>query len=210
MAKNNKRNSFLPWRKASEPEPSKLVPGSVHAQDLQQGNLYLVKLQFIKLALFEGWHDDMVVFSLLREESTPLRWSDTRLLVDQFQVFAAFDVDGNPAIFTWEKLLKASLPARWFEMFEEARRFQRDWAPYSDHAPTRVPVSLDNEASTIDRNQLQNIIQKEPGINRRQSMPSFRGNVKRTATNASRPPIPDRASFLPGEQNEENTMTTEQ
>jgi hypothetical protein len=210
MAKN-RLSSFLPWRTTSQPNPSQRLPGSLHVDDLQQGNLYLLKMQSVKVALFEGWHDDMVIFSVLREESSPMRWSDSRVLAGQFQVFAAFDPDGNPPILAWDKTLKTPVPAHWFLIFEEARRFQRAWSPYSDHSSSRSPLIKLPDSTTLDRHLLKEMLQHdEVTSGRKSAQSSFRGNGKRNSSNMKRPPIPNRSSFYANERNEENPIATKE
>ncbi|RUS34670.1 hypothetical protein BC938DRAFT_479190 [Jimgerdemannia flammicorona] len=101
-------------------------------EDLQQGKLYLLKINSVKLALFEGWNDDMCCFNLLREDAVPMRWSEARYLPGDFSAFDAFDSTGNPSIEMWRKSLRYPVPQNWFGMFEEARRKQRVWANGGD------------------------------------------------------------------------------
>jgi len=206
----NRLSSFLPWRSASETNPSKRLPGSIHVDDLRQGILYLLKTQSVRVALFEGWHDDMVIFSILREESSPMRWSDSRILAGQFQAFAAFDPDGNPPVLSWDKTFKTPIPAHWFQMFEEARRFQRDWSPYSDHTSSRTPLIKLPDSNTLDRHLLKEMLQHDEVASGRKSVQSsFRGNGKRNSSNTKRPPIPNRSSFYGNERKEENPIAIE-
>ncbi|RUP46164.1 hypothetical protein BC936DRAFT_147274 [Jimgerdemannia flammicorona] len=102
-------------------------PLSLDPDSLQQGELYICKIKLVKLALFEGWNDDMCCFSLLREESTPMRWSEARYLPGEFSAFEAFDPMGNPKLSLWENMHKPRISGNWFEKFEEARRKQRVW-----------------------------------------------------------------------------------
>ncbi|RUS24839.1 hypothetical protein BC938DRAFT_473002 [Jimgerdemannia flammicorona] len=104
---------------------------------LQQGELYICKIKWVKLALFEGWNDDMCCFRLLREDASPMRWSEARYVVDrylpgEFIAYDAFDSLGNPPLSLWDRTLGTKVPRNWFEMFEEARRKQRVWAAGDD------------------------------------------------------------------------------
>ncbi|KAG1470358.1 hypothetical protein G6F56_002730 [Rhizopus delemar] len=99
----------------------------IHYEQLQPGSLYITKVKQVSLALFEGWDDDMCCFSILRSEVEPMRWSETRQLPGDFDIYNAFDEYGNPPIHLWSRYLKTSLPANWFYMFEEARQKQRTW-----------------------------------------------------------------------------------
>jgi len=115
------------------------------AQELKQGSVYILKMDSAKIALFEGWNDELCTFSILRNEMNPMRWSEARFLPEGFSAFAAFDLHGNPPITDWKKILKAKIPLNWFEMFEDARRRQRDWTPYADHFASLKECRASNE-----------------------------------------------------------------
>lgn len=77
------KGSFKISRWSTQPPMPQEVKGTKEAvplepETLEQGKLYLCKIRFVKLALFEGWNDDMCCFSLLREDATPMRWSEAR------------------------------------------------------------------------------------------------------------------------------------
>jgi len=123
------------------------------SDSLRQGQLYLIRVRMVKLALFEGWNDDScLVFSILRDESTPMRWSEGKYLAGDFDVYEAFDSDGNPPIWIWKRFLNTEIPKNWFHMFEEARRRQSDWnAVYGedmkDNELSSRPQSVHNVGS---------------------------------------------------------------
>lgn len=148
MAKEDKQSRKMIGfnRKDKDSKFDTLIPGSVDSpapgpminqldtDSLRQGQLYLIRVRMVKLALFEGWNDDScLVFSILRDEHTPMRWSEGKYLAGDFDVYEAFDSDGNPPIWIWRKFLNTDIPKNWFFMFEEARRRQSDWnAVYGD------------------------------------------------------------------------------
>ncbi|RUS13187.1 hypothetical protein BC937DRAFT_86185 [Endogone sp. FLAS-F59071] len=116
---------------AKEVKPGKETT-SIEPEELQQGMLYLLQINGVKLALFEGWNDDMCCFNLLREDASPMRWSESRYLPGDFSTYEAFDATGNPSIELWRKALNSEVPRHWFIMFEEARRKQRVWSQGDD------------------------------------------------------------------------------
>ncbi|KAI9280788.1 hypothetical protein BY458DRAFT_500373 [Sporodiniella umbellata] len=132
-------------------------PFSMIAYDqLEQGALYIIKIKQVSLALFEGWNDDMCCFSILRSELEPMRWSETRQLPGDFDVYSAFDEHGNPPIHLWSRYLKTTLPANWFCMFEQSRQRQRLWIrqhpleePSSAEAPPEASVSNTDVSSML-------------------------------------------------------------
>ncbi|KAL0143961.1 hypothetical protein V8B55DRAFT_1482230 [Mucor lusitanicus] len=137
--RDNKPAQFLSnWPNAHAPKTpaeSTTAP-SVHEEaldhvtlnELQQGELYILKIKLIVVALFQGWDDDMCCFSVLRTDLLDeLRWSEARYLPNNFDAYLAFDYAGNPPIHLWTKQLRAMVPVNWFNMFEEARHMQRQW-----------------------------------------------------------------------------------
>ncbi|KAI8375069.1 hypothetical protein EDC96DRAFT_572194 [Choanephora cucurbitarum] len=112
--------------------------------ELQQGELYIIKIKLVVIALFQGWDDDMCCFSVLRSDlvtDLPIRWSEARYLPNDFDAYPAFDRLGNPPIHLWSKNISSSMPYNWFSMFEEARQWQRQW-----HASfEEPPIPLENE-----------------------------------------------------------------
>ncbi|KAK4514685.1 uncharacterized protein ATC70_002286 [Mucor velutinosus] len=136
---DSKPVQFLPnWPNAHAPKtPAESITGSsaheealdhVTLNELQQGELYILKIKLIVVALFQGWDDDMCCFSVLRTDLLDeLRWSEARYLPNNFDAYLAFDYAGNPPIHLWTKQLRAMVPVNWFSMFEEARHMQRQW-----------------------------------------------------------------------------------
>ncbi|KAL7330644.1 hypothetical protein PS15p_205555 [Mucor circinelloides] len=137
--RNGKPVQFLPnWPNAHVPRTpaeSTTTP-SVHEEsldhvtlnELRQGELYILKIKLIVVALFQGWDDDMCCFSVLRTDlMEELRWSEARYLPNNFDAYLAFDYAGNPPIHLWTKQLREMIPVNWFNMFEEARHMQRQW-----------------------------------------------------------------------------------
>jgi len=123
------------------------MPLDVNA--LVEGKLYLCKIKFVKLSLFEGCDDDMYCFSLLREEASPMRWSEARYLASDFSAYEAFDSSGNPPISLWRKNLKEEAPRNWFDMYEEARRKQRSWNQiYDDASPNGTTFNAPHPPSS--------------------------------------------------------------
>ncbi|RUS21330.1 hypothetical protein BC937DRAFT_93013 [Endogone sp. FLAS-F59071] len=122
--RKSRRTSVVPSVSVKETQDPTTI---LESENLVQGTLYIVKINLVKLALFEGWNDDMCCFSLLREDSNPMRWSDARYLPGEFVAYEAFDPMGNPPMYLWDKVLKSRVPKNWFDMYEEARRKQRDW-----------------------------------------------------------------------------------
>lgn len=154
------------------------VMNQLDVDSLRQGQLYLLRSRMVKLALFEGWNDDAcLVFSVLREEASPMCWSEVKYLAGDFDAFDAFDTDGNPPIWVWKRALGTELPHHWFRMFEEARRRQSDWnAVYGEETAenelSNKPVTLagvdtrDGANSAPDRDNLRAFIMgsaTEPG-----------------------------------------------
>ncbi|KAG2172026.1 hypothetical protein INT43_001503 [Umbelopsis isabellina] len=162
-------------------------------EDLKQGQLYIVKISLVKLALFEGWQDDMCCWSVLRDESKPMRWSEARYLPGDFFAYEAFDEAGNPPVYIWQRLLNTDIPANWFSMFEEARRKQREWASGFDQVQSNGPTY-----------QLADYPQEEPHMD--SSVHSVRAADQQsvnTARSEPQAPADDREklrNFLVGEQ----------
>ncbi|KAG1150463.1 hypothetical protein G6F37_002192 [Rhizopus arrhizus] len=100
----------------------------IYDEQLQQGSLYIIKVKQVSLALFEG------------SEVEPMRWSETRQLPGDFDIYNAFDEYGNPPVHLWSRYLKTSLPTNWFYMFEEARRKQRMWFKQRDDYIQHNPI----------------------------------------------------------------------
>ncbi|KAG2178411.1 hypothetical protein INT44_001563 [Umbelopsis vinacea] len=130
------------WGSASNSGSSTRTGGGAHAagnqpltlvepldpEDLKQGQLYIVKISLVKLALFEG------------DESKPMRWSEARYLPGDFYAYEAFDEAGNPPVYIWQRLLNTDIPPNWFSMFEEARRKQREWETGFDQVHANGPT----------------------------------------------------------------------
>ncbi|KAI7888363.1 uncharacterized protein EV154DRAFT_518040 [Mucor mucedo] len=137
--KNRKSSQFIPsWPNSHAPKatPESTKTSSIHEEslelvsfnDLQQGELYIIKIKLIAIALFQGWDDEMCCFSILRTDLLEdLRWSEARYLPENFDAYLAFDYAGNPPIHLWTKHLRAVIPINWFNIFEEARHMQRQW-----------------------------------------------------------------------------------
>ncbi|OZJ02951.1 hypothetical protein BZG36_04614 [Bifiguratus adelaidae] len=119
-------------------------------EDLMQGSLYLIKINQPKLALFEGWNDDMCCFSMLRDEHSPMRWSEARYLPGDFIAHEAFDGSGNPPLLTWSDLIRSEIPKNWFEMFEEGRRRQREWSQSTGIPIVQGPQSVAAAAASAN------------------------------------------------------------
>jgi len=139
--KDSKDDSLIPV--TANPSPPGPTINQLDTDSLRQGQLYLIRVRMVKLALFEGWNDDScLVFSILRDEHTPMRWSEGKYLAGDFDIYEAFDSNGNPPVWIWKDFLGTEIPKNWFNMFEEARRRQSDWnAVYGDD-------NKDNELSS--------------------------------------------------------------
>ncbi|KAL9548973.1 hypothetical protein MBANPS3_005426 [Mucor bainieri] len=156
--RNNNSVQFLPnWPNAHAPKTpaeSTTAP-SVHEEaldhvtlnELQQGELYILKIKLIVVALFQGWDDDMCCFSVLRTDLLDeLRWSEARYLPNNFDAYLAFDYAGNPPIHLWTKQLRAMIPVNWFSMFEEARHMQRQWnISYWNPEPNATVMMIEDD-----------------------------------------------------------------
>ncbi|GAA5803403.1 hypothetical protein HPULCUR_008883 [Helicostylum pulchrum] len=172
--KNRKSTQFIPgWPTSHAPKNTteSVKTSSVHEEaldlvpinELQQGQLYIVKIKLIAIALFQGWDDEMCCFSILRTDLLEdLRWSEARYLPENFDAYLAFDYAGNPPIHLWTKHLRAVIPINWFNIFEEARHMQRQWnvsywdAPAVESAKpfyslTDTPVTEEEEATNQDQ-----------------------------------------------------------
>ncbi|KAI9340611.1 hypothetical protein BD770DRAFT_399570 [Pilaira anomala] len=137
--RNRKSNQFIPgWPTSHAPKPNNesIKTSSIHEEsldlvqinDLQQGQLYIIKIKLIAIGLFQGWDDEMCCFTILRTDLLEdLRWSEARYLPENFDAYLAFDYAGNPPIHLWTKHLRAVIPINWFNIFEEARHMQRQW-----------------------------------------------------------------------------------
>ncbi|KAG2231005.1 hypothetical protein INT48_001612 [Thamnidium elegans] len=171
--KNRKSTQFIPgWPTSHAPKNTteSVKTSSIHEEsldlvptnELQQGQLYIIKIKLIAIALFQGWDDEMCCFSILRTDLLEdLRWSEARYLPENFDAYLAFDYAGNPPIHLWTKHLRAVIPINWFNIFEEARHMQRQWnvsywdAPAIESAKpfyslTDSPVTeLDDEEDVI-------------------------------------------------------------
>lgn len=78
LDKNGKAAQFLPnWPNSHAPKsaPAESTNAtSIHEEyldqvtlnEMQQGELYILKIKLIAVALFQGWDDDMCCFSILR------------------------------------------------------------------------------------------------------------------------------------------------
>ncbi|OZJ04216.1 hypothetical protein BZG36_02950 [Bifiguratus adelaidae] len=102
-------------------------PPSLEPERLIQGRLFLLKLRRITFGLFEGWDDDMCCFSVLREDSGPLRWSAARYVPLTFNAYPSFDSFGNPLLDLWQHILKKPLPENWRRLVDESRRREAFW-----------------------------------------------------------------------------------
>ncbi|KAI7876030.1 hypothetical protein K492DRAFT_239982 [Lichtheimia hyalospora FSU 10163] len=102
----------------------------VPADTLQEGKSYLLRVTSgAHIAIFEGIHEDLYSFLLLRYTGGSMRWVNTSYLVGDFDAFVAFDELSNPLIELWYQLgisVGQRLPVQWFIMFEEANRKQRE------------------------------------------------------------------------------------
>ncbi|CAO3623782.1 unnamed protein product [Mucor hiemalis] len=163
------------WPTSHTPSPESVKTSSIHEEyldvvplnELQQGELYIIKIKLIAIALFQGWDDDMCCFTILRTDLLEeLRWSEARYqtsfiatrfitmllikyvplcryLPENFDAYLAFDYAGNPPIHLWTKQLRAVIPINWFNIFEEARHMQRQWnVSYWDQ-----PAQIENAIS---------------------------------------------------------------
>ncbi|KAG1231056.1 hypothetical protein G6F35_001760 [Rhizopus arrhizus] len=102
--------------------------GLVTLSELKQGELYIIKIKLVTIALFQGWQDEVCCFYVLRTDLADLlRWSEARYLPNNFDAYYAFDEAGNPPIHLWTKQLKATMPSNWFSIFEEAKMMQKQW-----------------------------------------------------------------------------------
>ncbi|KAI8881579.1 hypothetical protein K501DRAFT_334654 [Backusella circina FSU 941] len=145
-------HQFLPVWPSSHVRPESTTTSEIHEEvpenltmdELQQGELYIVKCKLVVIALFQGWNDEMCCFSILRTDMIDdLRWYEARLLPMNFDAFPAFDYAGNPSIFLFPKHLRAIIPINWFNIFEEARHAQRAWKD-AIHAPKKSFYILDH------------------------------------------------------------------
>lgn len=78
LDKNRKPAQFLPnWPNSHAPKAASAKSTNttsiyeesldqVTLNELQQGELYILKIKLIVVALFQGWNDDMCCFSVLR------------------------------------------------------------------------------------------------------------------------------------------------
>ncbi|KAI9243707.1 hypothetical protein BY458DRAFT_530382 [Sporodiniella umbellata] len=121
----------------------------VTLSELQQGELYIVKIKLVTIALFQGWQDETCCFYVLRTDlSDPTRWSEAKYLPNNFDAYPAFDRAGNPSIQLWTQQLKSAIPSNWFSLFEEAKMIQSQWYGYEPNAvdaPYEPPLA-DREA----------------------------------------------------------------
>ncbi|CDH50824.1 predicted protein [Lichtheimia corymbifera JMRC:FSU:9682] len=120
----------------------------VPADTLQEGKSYLLRVTSgAHIAIFEGIHEDLYSFLLLRGS---MRWVNTSYLVGDFDAFVAFDELSNPLIELWYQLgvsVGQRLPVQWFIMFEEANRKQREANPddtTSDMIENAIQPKQDN------------------------------------------------------------------
>ncbi|RCI02289.1 hypothetical protein CU098_012297, partial [Rhizopus stolonifer] len=122
-------NSHTPSVTADNEYMLDLVPLS----ELQQGELYILKIKLVAIGLFQG-----------TDSVDHIRWSEARQAIEHknrylpnnFDAYHAFDHAGNPPIHLWSKHLRMDMPFNWFSMFEEARQWQKQW--HLDYWPSEV------------------------------------------------------------------------
>ncbi|KAI8073743.1 hypothetical protein BDF21DRAFT_495411 [Thamnidium elegans] len=187
--KNRKSTQFIPgWPTSHAPKNTteSVKTSSIHEEsldlvptnELQQGQLYIIKIKLIAIALFQGWDDEMCCFSILRTDLLEdLRWSEARYLPENFDAYLAFDYAGNPPIHLWTKHLRAVIPINWFNIFEEARHMQRQWnvsywdapaiesaKPFYSLTDSPVPEEVEEEGAERSNDQVTELDDEEDVI----------------------------------------------